>query len=287
MLDGTIKPSDKEISSDLWDLERRPSDGHTIEQVVNDVKFLGLVALARRKKRFDSGALALNKTKLSFVLDKKSGNPTGMRAYPIRKSNNLVEEYMLLANFLVAQRLLQAYVRVIASLHTQELTSYYRVRYGKDGPSLLRNHPRPAPKPLEELRKICVAHNIALDTGSAKTMQTSLEKLRNRVSSGGRFQQIDYDAVIGLLTRPMKQAQYLSAGGTWWYFKPFHCLSNITHSNSNSQNAHSNVTKTRTQVPRLQERGVISHLRYRITLTLHLPFVDMLMYSFIVFWTMR
>ena len=110
MLDGTIKPSDKEISSDLWDLERRPSDGHTIEQVVNDVKFLGLVALARRKKRFDSGALALNKTKLSFVLDKKSGNPTGMRAYPIRKSNNLVEEYMLLANFLVAQRLLQAYV---------------------------------------------------------------------------------------------------------------------------------------------------------------------------------
>lgn len=108
MLDGTIKPSDTDISSDLWDLERRPSDGHTIEQVVNDVKFLGLVALNRRKKRFASGALALNKTKLSFVLDKKTGNPSGMRAYPIRKSNNLVEEYMLLANFLVAQRLLQA-----------------------------------------------------------------------------------------------------------------------------------------------------------------------------------
>jgi len=101
---------------------------------------------------------------------------------------------MLLANFLVAQRLLQA--------------------YGKDGPALLRNHPRPAPKPLEELRKICLENNIQINTSSAKTMQTSLEKLRNRVSSGGRFTQIDYDAVIGLLTRPMKQAQYMAAGGS-------------------------------------------------------------------------
>ncbi len=81
MLDGTIKPDDTDISSDLWDLDRRPSDGHTIANVVNDVKALGLVALNRRKKRFDSGALALNKTKLSFVLDKKTGNPSGMRAY--------------------------------------------------------------------------------------------------------------------------------------------------------------------------------------------------------------
>ena len=61
-------------------------------------------------------------------------------------------------------------------------------------------------------------------------MQTSLEKLRSRVSSGGRFTQLDYDAVIGLLTRPMKQAQYLSAG-----------------------------------VRRLRVRGVISLLRYHAT----------------------
>lgn len=194
MLDGTIKESDVDIDAEKWALDRRPSDGHSIADVVRDVKALGLVALGRRARRFQSGALSLNKCKLSFKLDPKTGNPKSMFAYPIRQSNNLVEEYMLLANFLVAQRLLQA--------------------YGKDGPALLRNHPRPAAKPLEELREICAKHGIMLDTGSAKSLQASLKALKKRTESGARgLGPIDYDAVIGLLTHPMMQAQYIAAGG--------------------------------------------------------------------------
>jgi len=192
MIEGVISPEQKgsDISTEDWALDRRPTDGHTIEQVVSDVVSLAKVALGRRKKRFENGSIRLDKVKLSFVIDPKSGNPSGMKAYPIRQSNNLVEEYMLLANFLVAQRLLQA--------------------YGADGPALVRNHPPPASKPLEVVREACARNGIHLNTGSAKSLQQSLKALLARVGRKG----IVYDTVISLLTHPMKQAQYICAGGS-------------------------------------------------------------------------
>jgi len=64
------------------------------------------VAMARRKLRFQNGALALNGVKLTFQLENDGQTPALCAPYPIRDSNRLIEEYMLLANFLVAQRLI-------------------------------------------------------------------------------------------------------------------------------------------------------------------------------------
>ena len=64
------------------------------------------VAMIRRKMRFANGALALNRTKVVFRMDMETNEPFQAAAYPIKDSNRLVEEYMLLANYLVAERLI-------------------------------------------------------------------------------------------------------------------------------------------------------------------------------------
>ena len=72
---------------------------------MKDVRLLNQVAQMRRKWRFDTGSLALQQAKLFYDLDKKTGNPLQMHCYQSRESNKLVEEYMLLANMLVARQL--------------------------------------------------------------------------------------------------------------------------------------------------------------------------------------
>eukprot|EP00968_Pinguiococcus_pyrenoidosus_P026041 scaffold7052_cov254-Pinguiococcus_pyrenoidosus.AAC.46 len=62
----------------------------------------------RRSLRKEKGAMQLHNAKLSFYLDSETQNPKGVTAYPIRDSNRLIEEYMLIANYLVAQQLIRA-----------------------------------------------------------------------------------------------------------------------------------------------------------------------------------
>jgi DIS3-like exonuclease 2 len=119
MVDGIIPsdPSDRsEIAEDIWEFLRRPGaavgstsgdDGiptHNNWEVARDVVLLHRVAMARRVQRFRNGALALGHPKIVFGLD-AAGNPESFSTYPIRETNNMVEEYMLLANYYVAQEL--------------------------------------------------------------------------------------------------------------------------------------------------------------------------------------
>ncbi|RHY72188.1 hypothetical protein DYB30_009101, partial [Aphanomyces astaci] len=83
-----------------------PTGGHSKQSIATCVRQLGDIAMARRRQRFATGAVQLPRPKLSFQLD-NDGNPVGMTEYPLRESNYLVEEFMLLANYLVAQQLLQ------------------------------------------------------------------------------------------------------------------------------------------------------------------------------------
>ena len=100
MIDGTISEAaieDGSLSDELWARDRRPPaarDGATATSmaigIVRDMRAMHGVAMARRTKRFQAGALALNKSKLSFKCD-ASGNPTDVTTYPVRESNRVVE----------------------------------------------------------------------------------------------------------------------------------------------------------------------------------------------------
>lgn len=66
------------------------------------------LSAAMRKKRYEDGALSLNSIKLSFTLN-DDGKPIGVSVFEAKEANKLVEEFMLLANISVAQKVWESY----------------------------------------------------------------------------------------------------------------------------------------------------------------------------------
>ena len=214
MIEGTISAdqSNDAIPGEVWATDRRPTDGHTIKGVVESTLGLARIAAARRTARFAGGALALHKVKLIFHKDPTTGNPVGVGSYPIKDSNRLVEEYMLLANYLVAQQMLQ--------------------RAG--GRALLRRHPSPQARKFGEFLATMARCGIPVDGRTAGTLAASLRELHHVGEDSARAaaaagagapaaagemvpdestpeQQLA--AVVELLaTGPMCPAQYMAAG---------------------------------------------------------------------------
>jgi exoribonuclease R len=157
IIDGKVatgEPSSA-INEEFWPLSRRPTGGHTIDEVAADVRLMHRVAMQRRKLRFENGALALNGIKLTFKLDQDGETPLVAAPYPIRDSNRLVEEYMLLANYLVAQRLLS---------HA-------------GGRAVLRYHPEPSDEGLDKVVAVAQANGYRIDTSSSQALHDSLCRL--------------------------------------------------------------------------------------------------------------
>ena len=67
------------------------------DAVAETIGRLAIAARAMRARRFASGALRLDQTKVVFDLD-EAGMPSGAAAYATREANHLVEEFMLCAN---------------------------------------------------------------------------------------------------------------------------------------------------------------------------------------------
>lgn len=212
MIDKVIPVSAKydEVPDSDWEFKRRPEAGWSMAQVINDVLLMNEVAMARRERRFSStrssstnlqgGALSLHRTKLCFQLD-NLGNPAEVFAYPIKDSNRLVEEYMLLANFLVAQNLV---------LKCQSK-------------ALLRSHPRPVQQGLDSLQSLFEKLFKAASSNNATT-QNDTQPTFNSSSAGSlhasllQLQELFptnssvHEACMTILTHPMKPAVYIAAG---------------------------------------------------------------------------
>ncbi|RLN68750.1 hypothetical protein BBP00_00000835 [Phytophthora kernoviae] len=183
MLDGIITSN----NVDEWEEDRRPIPGVnpdiTNATVIQSVQDLWSVGENRRAMRFDTGAVSLNDVKIVFSLDAK-GNPTRYGSYELKDSNRLVEEYMLLANFLVAQQLLRAH-----------------------GPlAFLRHHPPPVARAMDLALEQLDKNDISLDGRSTKQLSESLEQVRQ-----ARGETI-FTIVQALIIKPMKPAEYMVAG---------------------------------------------------------------------------
>ncbi|GKY90395.1 hypothetical protein MPSEU_000013500 [Mayamaea pseudoterrestris] len=174
-----------DLDEALWPSSRRPTDGHTVAQVAANVRLLHKVGMARRKLRFDHGALALHGIKLSFTLDADGRTPLLAAPYPIRDSNRLVEEFMLLANFLVAQRLIT---------HTGDL-------------ALLRCHSDPSADGLDDVVEIAkTTMDFDIDTSSSQTLHDSLIRFSRTCD------ELLLQCFTNLLMTPMQPAEYFAAG---------------------------------------------------------------------------
>ena len=126
-----------------------------------------------------------------------------MSTYTIRDSNKLVEEYMLLANYLVAQEILL-----------------------KNGPTaFLRNHTDPDEGSLEEICTVAKTMGVEIDITSARTLQASLQAMGSSADPTISL------AISALLLHPMNLAKYLvvgSSGPSAWRHYAL-CIPYYTH----------------------------------------------------------
>lgn len=157
IIDGKVATGESvgEVNEKYWPKSRQPTGGHTIDDVASDVRLMHVVAMARRKLRFENGALALNGVKLTFQMGDDGETPNLCEPYPIRDSNRLIEEYMLIANYLVAQRLIT---------HA-------------GGLALLRQHAPPLNEGLQNVIDIAKERGFEIDGTTSKTLQESLSRM--------------------------------------------------------------------------------------------------------------
>ena len=203
---------------------RPPLPSAPWEELALGVRRMWRLASLRRRARFDAGALRLDNTKLSFELRQEpeqlepgggagaggGGEPVEAFAYVQREANALVEEFMLLANMAAAARV----ARWLPSR------------------ALLRRHPPPAERKMEELAKtIFEKVGVRLDVSSSRALQASLVALREgaaregagaspaaaaAAAAGGRapaaLGAAEVEVVTLLCTKPMQVASYVCAG---------------------------------------------------------------------------
>lgn len=133
-----------------------------------------------RKKRVDQGALRIDLPRLAFSMDWETRTPIGFRVYELKESNRLIEEFMLLANMRVAEKIYGVFPEL----------------------AVLRNHPPPLAHKLEKLSDTLQTIGIHLDVSTSATLQESL--LRYGQGSNDPISMGRNLVISNLLAKPMK-----------------------------------------------------------------------------------
>ncbi|CAG8719638.1 1333_t:CDS:2, partial [Cetraspora pellucida] len=133
-----------------------------------------------REQRLKRGALSLGSIKLNFELDEHN-NPIECNIYEHKDANQLIEEFMLLANMSVAQKISSAFPEQ----------------------ALLRRHAPPIERRLNDFVEHVKRLGYDIDTSSAGALQRS-------------FNAVEDDSVREVLKllaiKPMQRAKYFCTG---------------------------------------------------------------------------
>ncbi|XP_032386766.1 DIS3-like exonuclease 2 isoform X2 [Etheostoma spectabile] len=167
--------------------ELPPADPeHPIDEIHQAVLNLHSIAKNLRAQRFSGGALRLDQLKLSFTLDKETMMPQGCYVYQYRDSNKLVEEFMLLANIATAHHIYSRFPEL----------------------ALLRRHPPPKTKMVDELQELCDQLGIDIDLSSAGALHKSL----NTTLGDDEYTTARKEVLTHMCSRPMQMALYFCTG---------------------------------------------------------------------------
>lgn len=173
-----------EDRSDAESIFPETYNGYQFKDVYKSIKTLGKISAAFRKRRFDNGALRIDQPKVSFRLNAENGLPESFSLYENKESHQLIEEFMLLANMTVANRI------------------------NDDHPQLafLRCHPPPSGFMLKQLAKSLQPMGIDLEISSAGALHNSL--LQHVSEDRGKAMVLNM-----LCAKPMTRAKYFCAFG--------------------------------------------------------------------------
>lgn len=161
-----------------------PQNFSADDPVVRSIHLLASLARKLKAKRIAAGALTLASPEVRFSLDTTTSNPVDVQVKEMKEANSLVEEFMLLANISVAERLLKAFPDT----------------------ALLRRHPKPPVEAFAGLNRALQPYGLALDPHDSKSLSDSLDAA---IIPGDDF----FNKLVRIMTtRCMYQAQYFAAG---------------------------------------------------------------------------
>ena len=149
-----------------------------------EILLLNRLAQKLRQDRFKAGAIDFDRVEVKFNLDEK-GHPVSVYFKRSKEANKLIEEFMLLANKKVAERI-------------------GKPKSGKKAPTFVYHiHENPLPEKLEEFNRFVAKFGYGLKTGSRKALTSSMNNLMAEVKDKPEQNMIETLAV-----RTMAKAAY-------------------------------------------------------------------------------
>jgi exosome complex exonuclease DIS3/RRP44 len=159
------------------------NDVNDNSEIAVGIRNLNKIAKHFRKKRMDAGALILASNEMKFNVNFETNSINDITMYPTYETNQLVEEYMLLANVYVAEKIYNTYPSC----------------------AVIRRHPPPKEKETLQLKNLLRQYGYDIDLTDSKKLGESLDKLRRE---GDPF----FNKLVRImLTRTMNQAKYIGS----------------------------------------------------------------------------
>ncbi|XP_058832021.1 DIS3-like exonuclease 2 isoform X2 [Topomyia yanbarensis] len=156
--------------------------GYTANYLSRIVNLLQSIAVQLRARRMENGCLRINQPKLSFTLDPSSGKPTAYNVYELRTANQMIEDFMLLANASVAELCYSKFADL----------------------AILRNHYSPSEAQMNGVAKVLAKHGRTIRVESSKSIAESLEAIIASCPQPDAAR-----AVLNvMLAKPMTRARY-------------------------------------------------------------------------------
>ncbi|RKP01318.1 hypothetical protein CXG81DRAFT_12153 [Caulochytrium protostelioides] len=175
--------------------QARINDTSMNDTLSTNVRLLNQLAKALRKRRIAAGAVTLASPEVKFRLDdKEQQDPVDVEMKELMESNQLVEEFMLLANIHVARKIQQAFPDA----------------------AMLRCHPAPPSNRFDALIRAVGQRGFPMVVDTSKHLSDSLDAIQ--LPEDPYFNKL----VRIMTTRCMQQAAYICAGsvnpsGYWHY----------------------------------------------------------------------
>jgi len=159
------------------------------QPLAKEIKKLNQLAKLLRKERFLGGSIGFERTEVEFELDKK-GNPLAVVPKVMQDSNKLIEEFMLLANRLVSEK--------IGKVGKSNEGKARKVR-----PFVYRIHDSPDKDKLILFSKFISTFGYSMKLGTPRDISFSLNKVLEDVK--GKPEQ---NVIETLAIRTMAKAEY-------------------------------------------------------------------------------
>lgn len=148
------------------------------------LNMLNKVAKHIRKKRFDSGSFNFRSNEVKFKLDKEK-KPIGVYKKVRKDTHKLVEEYMLLANKIVAEFIIN-----------------HEKKHNKTFPFIYRIHEDPEQQKISELKNYIKQYGYSINSNE-KNLAISLNDLMKKIKGKPEESSIEKFAI-----RSMSKAKY-------------------------------------------------------------------------------